>query len=50
MATWGAHIRVAENLIKMGFNLVERGFLVGNLGSDCNQANEDGVNLNHQKR
>lgn len=41
MATWGAHIRIAENLLSLGFNLDERAFLVGNLGPDCNQANED---------
>lgn len=41
MATWGAHIRIAENLLNLGFNLDEETFLVGNLAPDCNQANED---------
>lgn len=41
MATWGAHIRIAENLLNLGFNLDDKAFLVGNLGPDCNQANED---------
>lgn len=41
MATWGAHIRVAENILKLRPDLEEKAFLVGNLGPDCNEANED---------
>lgn len=41
MATWGAHIRIAENLLNLGLNLDEEAFLVGNLAPDCNQPNED---------
>lgn len=50
MATWGAHMRIAENLLKRGFNLDEKGFLVGNLGPDCNQANEDWSEFEPPKR
>ncbi|WP_130807910.1 zinc dependent phospholipase C family protein [Senegalia massiliensis] len=41
MATWGSHIRIAEKLLDLGFDLDEKAFLIGNLGPDCNQANED---------
>ncbi|MGF7056413.1 hypothetical protein [Brassicibacter mesophilus] len=41
MATWGVHIRVAEKLLKMNFDFDKEAFTVGNLGPDCNKANED---------
>ena len=50
MATWGAHIRVAENVLKQGFDFDERAFLIGNLGPDCNQANEDWTEFEPPKK
>lgn len=41
MATWGAHIRIAEAILKVDSSLDERYFLVGNVGPDCGQPNED---------
>ena len=40
MATWIAHLRVAENILK--HMKLDRGrFLIGNLAPDCNRQNED---------
>lgn len=40
MATWIAHLRVAENVMKKMH--LDRGlFIIGNLAPDCNRANED---------
>lgn len=41
MATWGLHIRIAEGLLKKGYNLDEESFLIGNIGPDCGMPNED---------
>lgn len=41
MATWGAHIRIAEAILKEYSNLHETSFLVGNVGPDCGEPNED---------
>jgi hypothetical protein len=41
MATWGAHIRIAEAILNSGDNLNEEYFLVGNVGPDCGEPNED---------
>ncbi len=41
MATWGLHIRIAEKLLDLGFNLDNESFLIGNIGPDCGVANED---------
>lgn len=41
MATWGAHIRIAEAILNVDCSLDEENFLVGNIGPDCGQPNED---------
>ncbi len=41
MATWGAHIRIADYILDNGINLEKKEFVVGNIGPDCNRANED---------
>ena len=39
MATWGVHIRIAEDLLKMINSLDPTSFLVGNIGPDCGKPN-----------
>ncbi|MBU5427575.1 zinc dependent phospholipase C family protein [Tissierella pigra] len=41
MATWGAHIRIAEVILNQDSSLDEEYFLVGNVGPDCGEPNED---------
>ena len=41
MATWIAHMRVAEYLMKKYDKLNTNNFLVGNIGPDCGVPNED---------
>lgn len=41
MATWGVHIRIAEAILNAHSSLDEKYFLVGNVGQDCGQPNED---------
>jgi hypothetical protein len=41
MATWIAHIRVGENVLKSDFNLEVTPFLIGNIGPDSGVPNED---------
>ena len=41
MATWGLHLRLAEAILKRGYNLDEAMFAVGNIGPDCGLPNED---------
>ena len=41
MATWIAHLRVAENLLNKGFNFDVSSFLIGNIGPDSGVPNED---------
>lgn len=41
MATWGLHLRMAEELLKKGYDLDEGMFAVGNIGPDCGKPNED---------
>jgi hypothetical protein len=41
MATWITHMIIVDNLFKMGINLDEKGFAVGNIAPDCNVENED---------
>lgn len=40
MATWMSHFRVADYFIKK-FKVEEREFIVGNIGPDCGEPNED---------
>jgi hypothetical protein len=35
MATWGIHLRIAEGLLKRGYDLDYEKFLIGNIGPDC---------------
>lgn len=46
MATWIAHLRVAENILKRGFDLDTESFIVGNIGPDSGVPNEDKSNFN----
>lgn len=41
MATWGAHIRIAEAILGAYSHLHTESFLVGNVGPDCGEPNED---------
>ncbi|MGM7702800.1 zinc dependent phospholipase C family protein [Pseudalkalibacillus sp. Hm43] len=41
MATWMAHFRIAENLLKRGLRVPEKEFVVGNIGPDCGLPDED---------
>lgn len=41
MATWGLHLRVAEELLKKNHTFDEESFVVGNIGPDCGVPNED---------
>ena len=41
MATWGAHFRIAENILKE-YPMLNRGyFAIGNIAPDCGIPNED---------
>lgn len=41
MATWGAHIRIAEAILEIYSHLHTESFLVGNVGPDCGEPNAD---------
>ena len=41
MATWIAHMRIAEHFMKKDAALDNALFLVGNIGPDCGVPNED---------
>ena len=41
MATWIAHMRIAEYFMNMDKSLNNKEFLVGNIGPDCGVPNED---------
>jgi len=41
MATWIAHMRIAEHFMKKDARLNNEQFLVGNIGPDCGVPNED---------
>lgn len=41
MATWGLHIRLAEEILTKRHDLDKTGFLIGNIGPDCGLANAD---------
>jgi hypothetical protein len=45
MGTWAIHIRIAEKILKKGYDLHEEGFLIGNIGPDCGVINEEGTNF-----
>lgn len=46
MATWIAHLRVAERLLKSELNFEPKSFIVGNIGPDSGVPNEDWSNFN----
>ncbi|MDC7218919.1 MAG: zinc dependent phospholipase C family protein [Spirochaetales bacterium] len=41
MATWGLHLRIAEEILDRGYDLDPVKFIVGNIGPDCGVPNED---------
>ncbi|WP_132996006.1 hypothetical protein [Sporanaerobacter acetigenes] len=49
MATWIAHLRVAENILNMGYDFKPISFIVGNIGPDSGVPNEDCSNFNPPK-
>lgn len=50
MATWIAHLRIAENLLNRGYKLIPASFAVGNIGPDSGIPNEDWSSFNPPKR
>ncbi len=50
MATWGLHIRVAEELLNKDYDLDYEKFLVGNIGPDCGEPNSDWSQFTPPKR
>ena len=49
MATWMAHLRIAENILNMGYDFQSIPFVVGNIGPDSGIPNEDWSNFNPPK-
>lgn len=41
MATWIAHLRIAENILNAGFKFDKIPFVLGNIGPDAGMPNED---------
>lgn len=41
MATWIAHLRIAENILNQGFKFEKVPFVAGNIGPDAGMPNED---------
>lgn len=50
MATWITHLRIAENIIKVGYDLETIPFTVGNIGPDSGVPNEDWSNFTPSKK
>jgi hypothetical protein len=50
MATWIAHLRVAEKLLNKGYNFDPEAFVVGNIGPDSGVPNEDWSNFDPPKK
>ena len=50
MATWIAHLRIAENILNKGYNFEPKSFVVGNIGPDSGVPNEDWSNFNPPKK
>ncbi|WP_017413807.1 zinc dependent phospholipase C family protein [Clostridium tunisiense] len=50
MATWIAHLRVGEKMLKRDFNLEVTPFLIGNIGPDSGVPNEDWSSFNPPKK
>jgi hypothetical protein len=50
MATWIAHLRVAEEILNKGYSLDSKPFIVGNIGPDSGVPNEDWSIFNPPKK
>lgn len=50
MATWIAHLWIAENLLNKGYEFDPSSFAVGNIGPDSGVPNEDWSSFNPPKR
>lgn len=50
MATWIAHLRIAENILNKGYNFEPKPFVVGNIGPDSGLPNEDWSNFDPPKK
>ncbi|MFD3158759.1 zinc dependent phospholipase C family protein (plasmid) [Haloimpatiens sp. FM7330] len=50
MATWITHLRIAENILNLGFKFDEKAFVVGNIGPDSGVPNEDWSNFDPPKK
>ncbi len=50
MATWIAHLRIAEKLLNKGYNFEPKAFVVGNIGPDSGVPNEDWSSFNPPKK
>ncbi|KYH35527.1 hypothetical protein CLTEP_04660 [Clostridium tepidiprofundi DSM 19306] len=50
MATWIAHLRIAENILNKGYNFEKIPFIVGNIAPDSGVPNEDWSNFNPPKK
>lgn len=50
MATWIAHLRIAENILNKGYKFEPKAFIVGNIGPDSGVPNEDWSNFNPPKK
>jgi hypothetical protein len=49
MATWGSHLRIAENILKEYPSLNRKSFAIGNIAPDCGLPNEDWSAFNPPK-
>jgi hypothetical protein len=45
MATWIAHLRVAENILNEGLKFDKIPFVVGNIGPDAGMPNEEEMDM-----
>lgn len=50
MATWGAHMRIAEKILSKHPVFDPQKFVVGNLAPDCNEPNEDWSDFDPPKK
>lgn len=50
MATWIAHLRVAEEILKKGYQFDIESFVIGNIGPDSGVPNEDWSSFNPPKK
>ncbi|MFA6941532.1 MAG: zinc dependent phospholipase C family protein [Clostridiaceae bacterium] len=50
MATWITHLRIAENILKKGYEFEPKAFLIGNIGPDSGVPSEDWSSFNPPKK